>query len=368
MTGRRTDLLQLLPRLPSYLAFRRFGRPKLLPFNLVVSLTYRCNSRCKTCNVWQRSAEELTAEEWARVFEGIGTAPYYLTFSGGEPFLRQDIAEIVRSALRVCRPAVITIPTNALLTDVIPRAVAQILHEMDGSSLGINISLDGIGEEHDAIRGVPGNYERALETYGQLRAIQDPNLTLSIHTVVSRFNVERLPQIYAELSNLQPDSFISEVAEQRVELGTMEADIAPTPLEYAQVADFLAAKARNSRSPGLAGITQAFRAQYYQLAKRILLERRQVIPCYAGFASAHISPEGDVWTCCTRAETLGNLRDTNYQLAPIWAGTAAESLRRSIVAGECYCPMANVSYSNMLLHPPTLFRAARQVLFPSPPG
>jgi MoaA/NifB/PqqE/SkfB family radical SAM enzyme len=153
------------------------------------------------------------------------------------------------------------------------------------------------------------------------------------------------------------------VAEQRAELGTMDLDIAPSPQQYAEVADFLAGQARNSRVAGLARMTQAFRAQYYRLAKRVLLERRQVIPCYAGVSSVHIAPDGDVWACCTRAEPLGNLRQTGYDLAPIWRGQRADAVRRSIAAGECYCPMANVSYSNMLLHPPTLLRAARQVLF-----
>ena len=60
-------MMGLLPRLPAYLTFRRFGRPRPLPFNLVVSVTYRCNSRCKTCNVWKRSADELTTEEWEKL-------------------------------------------------------------------------------------------------------------------------------------------------------------------------------------------------------------------------------------------------------------------------------------------------------------
>jgi MoaA/NifB/PqqE/SkfB family radical SAM enzyme len=355
-------VLRLLPRLPFHMAFRRFGGPGLLPFNLVISVTYRCNSRCKTCNVWQRSARELSTDEWRQVFANLGHTPYYLTFSGGEPFLRDDIAEIVCSAIDLCQPAIVTIPTNGLLTGVIAAQVNEILEHAGKVQIGINISLDGIGEEHDAIRGVKGNYRKAVETYHLLRELAHPNLTLSIHTVVSRFNVDHIEEIYAALSRLQPDSYISEVAEQRVELQTMDSEITPSPEEYARVADFLAAQARNSSHSGLARLTQAFRAQYYGLAKRILFEERQVIPCYAGFSSAHISPDGDVWACCTRAEPLGNLRDTGYELSPIWFGDRAESARRSIAAGECFCPMANVSYSNMLLHPPTLLRVARQVL------
>ncbi len=357
-------MLRLLPRLPGYMAFRQFGAPRLLPFNLVLSVTYRCNSRCKTCNVWQRSAQELTTNEWREVFASFGHTPYYMTFSGGEPFLRDDIAEIVSSAVALCQPAIVTIPTNGLLGEVIVARVKQILEQAGKARIGINLSLDGVGEQHDDIRGVQGNYEKALETYRRLREVDHPNLTLSIHTVVSRFNVEQIEEIYAALSRLEPDSYISEVAEQRVELQTMDSEITPSPEEYARVADFLAAEARNSSATGLAKTTQAFRAQYYGLAKRTLFEERQVIPCYAGFSSAHISPDGDVWACCTRAEPLGNLRDTNYEFASIWFGQRAESMRRSIVAGECFCPMANVAYSNMLLHPPTLFRVARQVLLP----
>jgi MoaA/NifB/PqqE/SkfB family radical SAM enzyme len=357
------EMLELLPQLPQYMAFRRLGKPRRLPLNLVVSLSYRCNSRCKTCNVWQKSADELTADEWRQTFAKIGTVPYYLTFSGGEPFLRNDIVEIVSAACELCKPRIITIPTNALMSRAIPQRVERILHAAQDVEVGVNVSLDGVGQEHDRIRGVEGNYEKALQTYDSLRALEYPNFSLSIHTVVSRFNAQRLPEIYRELSRLQPDSYISEIAEQRVELGTMGMDIAPSPQEYASIADFLINQIKNGSFSGTARITQAFRMRYYDLAKRILFEERQVIPCYAGFASGHIAPDGDVWTCCTRAEPVGNLRETGYDLRPIWFGERADALRRSIAAGECYCPMANVAYSNMLLHPPTLLRVARQVLF-----
>ncbi len=357
-------MLELLPRLPQYMAYRRLGRPRRLPLSLVVSVSYRCNSRCKTCNVWQKSAEELTAEEWRDVFGKIGTAPYYLTFSGGEPFLREDIADIVIAACELCKPHLITIPTNGLMSRAILRRVEKILQAAPGVQVGINISLDGVGQEHDFIRGIEGSYQRALETYRSLRALDYPNLSLSVHTVVSRFNAKRLPEIYHELFKLKADSYISEIAEQRVELGTMDMDIAPSPREYASIADFLVTQIKAGNFAGTAKITQAFRMQYYDLAKRILLERRQVIPCHAGCASGHIAPDGDVWTCCTRADPVGNLRDSAYDLAPIWFAERADVLRRSIAAGECYCPMANVAYSNMLLHPPTLLRVAGRALMP----
>jgi MoaA/NifB/PqqE/SkfB family radical SAM enzyme len=371
-------MLELLPRLPLYWGFYHLGQhrlaPRLLPFSLVISVSYRCNSRCQTCGVWRKTSEEMSADEWRQVFYHLGRAPFYLTFTGGEPFLRTDLHEIVLAGAEHCRPGVITIPTNGLLTRRIADGVDRICAGAADSQVGINLSLDGVGEEHDQIRGVPGNWQRALETWEQLKSLQKQhsNLVLSVHTVVSRFNVHRIREIVEGLEFLGPDSYITEVAEERVELGTVGWDITPSAQEYAPIADYLSARARwtpaagTEATPrkGLARLTQAFRAQYYQLARRVLEEQRQVIPCQAGWASGHIAPDGDVWTCCIRAEPVGNLHQTGYDLRPIWFEQVGElrSLRRSIAAGECACPMANASYANMLLHPRTIARVVRDIL------
>jgi MoaA/NifB/PqqE/SkfB family radical SAM enzyme len=363
---RPMSMIRLASRLPLYWSFRRFGRPRMYPFSIVVSVSFRCNSRCRTCDVWRKPNDDMTVEEWDRVFASLGRTPFYITFTGGEPFLRRDVDEIVLSAYRHCRPSVITIPTNGLLTERVIDRFDAICRECPESQIGINLSLDGIGEEHDELRGVPGNWERAMSTWARLKELQlsHPNLVLSVHTVVSRFNQERFRAIYEGLKFLEPDSYITEVAEERVELDTVGWQITPQPDAYAPIADFLSAQARARPVHGIARFTQAFRAEYYQLAKRVLLEQSQVIDCYAGWASAHIGPNGDIWSCCIRAEPVGNLRETGYDLAPIWFGERMARLRRSIYNKECACPMANASYANMLLHPPTLARVGFEVIKP----
>jgi MoaA/NifB/PqqE/SkfB family radical SAM enzyme len=275
---------------------------------------------------------------------------------------------MVIAGAELCRPGVITIPTNGLLTRRILEQVDAICRGAPHSQVGINLSLDGIGEEHDEIRQVPGNWDRAMETWQGLKELQarHENLVLSVHTVVSKFNTDRIRAIVEGLEFLEPDSYITEIAEERVELDTVGWDITPSPEEYAPIADYLSARATghdNTPQKGLARFTQAFRAQYYQLVKRILQEQRQVVPCQAVWASGHIAPDGDVWTCCIRAEPVGNLRETGYDLRPIWLEQVGEMrrLRASIKGRECACPMANASYANMLLHPPTLARVLRRV-------
>src|SRR4030042_892800 len=111
----------LVARLPLYYLYRRFGWPRMLPLSIVVSVSYRCNSRCVTCDVWRKPNDDLTVEEWRQVFRSIGHAPYYVTFTGGEPFLRRDIVALVRVAWEECRPAILTIPTNGILHKIIPQ-------------------------------------------------------------------------------------------------------------------------------------------------------------------------------------------------------------------------------------------------------
>jgi Iron-sulfur cluster-binding domain len=95
--------------------------------------------------------------------------------------------------------------------------------------------------------------------------------------------------------------------------------------------------------------------------KRTLREQRQIIPCMAGVASAQIAPNGDVWSCCVRAESMGNLREHGYDFGAVWRSAAAQEMRRSIKAGECFCPLANAAYTNMLLHGPTVMKVAGAV-------
>ncbi|MFC2030711.1 radical SAM/SPASM domain-containing protein, partial [Chloroflexota bacterium] len=360
------SMLELLPKLPLYWSYYHLGWPRLLPFSLVVSVSFRCNSKCRTCGVWRKPSDEMSAGEWRKVFAGLGRSPFYLTFTGGEPFIRADLPEIVIAGAEMCRPAVITIPTNGLFTRRTIEGLDRICRAASHSTIGLNLSLDGIEEEHDRIRNVPGNWDRAMKTWQGLKELQatHKNLVLSVHTVVSTFNTDRIREIVHGLEFLEPDSYITEVAEERVELDTMGWEITPGPEEYGPIADFLSARAKAVPTMGLARFTQAFRAHYYQLAKQTLAEQRQVIPCQAGWASGHIAPDGDVWTCCVRAEPVGNLRETGYELQPIWYEQTGHlrRLRSSIAACECACPMANASYANMLLHPPTVARLTKDVL------
>jgi MoaA/NifB/PqqE/SkfB family radical SAM enzyme len=352
-----------IARIPLYSLACRTGKAPPLPMNLTCSVSYRCNSTCQTCNVWRKRVRDLTLDEYERIFRNLGHSPYWLTFSGGEPFLRSDLIDIVLASVRHCRPGIVNIPTNGLLTDRVIRGVERLVRAAQGTQIIINLSLDGIGEQHDRIRGVQGNYAKLMKTYAGLQKIQSPNLTLGLHTVISRFNMDQFMLLREHVRrDLRPDSYITEVAEERVELDTIGLGITPSAEQYGQIVKQLVADIDHETATGVAGIAQAFRRYYYQIAHRTLIERRQVLPCYAGIASAHIAPDGDVWTCCTRAEPIGNLRQVDYDLRRVWHSQPAARLRDSIRRGECSCPLANAAYTSMLCDLPSLWQVGLTLL------
>lgn len=359
------SMREVVTRIPGLKASYMSGRPFAMPVNITISTSYRCNSRCKTCNVWLLPNDDFTLEEWDRTFQSLGRAPYWFTFSGGEPTLRKDLPDMVASAYRHCKPGIINIPTNGIQDKIIPLRVAQVVQSCPDAEVIINLSIDGIGLKHDEVRGVKDNFAHAMRTYAALKELQTryKNLTLGVHTVISNFNVDAFPELCAFVQReLKPDSYITEIAEERVELDTVGLGITPTVEKYSVAIDTLLDSLREKKLTGVSQVTQAFRRQYYEIVKRTLREHRQVIPCMAGVASAQIAPNGDVWTCCVRAESMGNLRDHNYDFARVWRTAKANQLRRSIKAGECFCPLANAAYTNMLSHVPTLAKVSADVM------
>ena len=381
-------------------AFKAFGL-RAYPINFTISVTNKCNSRCKTCNIWRLYEEkpeirvnELSLDEYERIFKSIGGGNmYWVTLSGGEPFLRRDLVDIFAALLERCSPRIVNIPTNATLPSVVERRVREMLeltHENrstvpKASTLILNLSLDGIGAKHDEIRGFKGNFSRFMETYRRLIALKEEfcGLKVGIHTVISVYNVHNLHEIMQFVRKLDEsgagaadavgvcgvgavDGHIFEVAEERDELLTVGSGITPSTRELSEA---LAGVVENVAKEYLKGdflsrLTQAFRLEYYEVLRRVLEERRQVVPCFAGFASCQISPYGDVWACCVlgSSSSFGNLRDADYNFKSVWYSERANEIRRKIKAGACYCPLANASYTNMLCHFPSAFRVLLRIL------
>ena len=125
----------LLLKILNLKAFRTFAfslQRHPMPINFTISVTNKCNARCKTCNIWRiyeeqpsLSKSELSVEEFERIFENIGRNAYWFTISGGEPFLRKDIVEIYDALIHHYSPNTINI--SAITSKLIEKKVREFL-------------------------------------------------------------------------------------------------------------------------------------------------------------------------------------------------------------------------------------------------
>ena len=380
--GPLVAITDLLPRVIEY----RLTRLGLIspgrPINITLSVTNMCQSRCRTCSIWQmyrggRGCEyggihgEMTTGDYERLFRSLGHV-YFVNISGGEPFLRKDLPDIVALANELLTPGVIHIPTNALGPERIQEMTEDILSRLSTSKrrviFTVKPSFDGVGQLHDEIRGVSGNFDKLLDTLARLKHLRKryPNLEVGAGTVISNFNLQNVREIARFVYSLDLDSYISEIAEQRSEMFNQSDPITPSADDYEKaIRTFSEESRRHMAHAGKLGrMTTAFRLIYYDIVVRVLRERRQVLPCYAGISNVHISPFGDVWPCCVLGyeKSMGRLADADHDFWKIWRSKRADDIRSSIRAGECWCPLANQAYSNMLVSPATMARVLAIVL------
>ncbi len=371
---KKSDLFtKLMPYLASYRLNKWFGYKKFNPMTITYSVTAACQSKCKTCQIGAmycqdptRPQKDLKLNEIEKVFQSMKPV-YFFNMSGGEPFMRDDLPEIVELACKYLKPRVVHTPTNAILSDKIIKNTERIIQIVRNYDLTVPVtvkpSIDGVGDKHDEIRGIKGNFKCLIKTIDGLKKLEDKydNFHLELGTVISNFNINDLDEIEDFVHSLGVESYRNEVAECRTEFFNLEDEITPPAEVYQKLIKDFARKVEENigKKKRLARTTEAMRVVYYDLAGKILEEKRQVIPCYAGVSNVHINYDGGVWPCCVLGydKQMGNLRDYDYDFQKLWHSKEAEEVRKYIKDKNCACPLANQAYSNELLHFPTLFKA-----------
>jgi MoaA/NifB/PqqE/SkfB family radical SAM enzyme len=159
------------------------------PTSAIVAVTLRCNARCVMCDIWkQRSAGEIQPREYLKLPASLRE----INLSGGEPFLRQDLPEVMAAIRQACPQARLVISTNGFLVDRMQQMAPQLLRL--GSALAIRVSIDGLRETHDRLRGVPGGFAHALRGLQGLKeaGVQD----LGVGMTLLAENVAQVSRVY----------------------------------------------------------------------------------------------------------------------------------------------------------------------------
>jgi radical SAM protein with 4Fe4S-binding SPASM domain len=318
------------------------------PVKLNLCLTYWCQYRCKTCNIWQRKpTDELTTEE---VIAFVRENPNinWVDLTGGEIFLRPDIDDILHAIVTGWRRlAFLHFPTNGFQTNRIVSSVERIAGRGAAQTI-VTVSLDGDEQTNDEIRGVKGGFRHQIDTFNALRRI--PGVVTVLGVTLSAYNIGRFAETFdacvRECPGLTIDDIHLNVAQtsahyyDNATLHQMTPDPRDARLELREY----------RRRRGAARSPQQFLENVYlAYLDEFLVTGRTPMACHALRASCFIDPWGVVYPCISYSRPMGRLRDTGMRLDPIWNSAGTSVTQQEIWKGQCpQCWTACEAYQSIL--------------------
>jgi MoaA/NifB/PqqE/SkfB family radical SAM enzyme len=322
------------------------------PF-MIVFINSICNLTCEHCFYWQNlnQRDDLTFEEFEKLSLDLGHFEN-LNLSGGEPFIRNEFAEICELFIKNNAVKNIYVPTNGYFTDRTEKALRKVLQNESLKLFVCEISLDGMPEYHNRFRGNPRSFEKAMETYRMLAELQKEDARLRIHsnTVAMSENMDEIWRLTEYLHENCP-------AMEHHNLAIIRGDRKNPSLQgpqlekykelYRHVAEVWADREKQRFGASVEPMLQ--------WAKVKTIEREtQFVPCKAGILSGVVYANGDV-SVCEQHFPLGNLREKSF--FEIWDSPEAEKLREQIKAKKCYCTNEVFMWSSIVFQPVQLTRA-----------
>jgi MoaA/NifB/PqqE/SkfB family radical SAM enzyme len=308
-----------------------------LPTDAVFAITYKCNSRCVMCDIWRiREHHDVPAEVYLKVPKTLRN----VNISGGEPFLNPDIVHIIRNIKHVCPRAKLIISSNGFLPEMIAKK-AQAILRID-PNIGVAISIDGMEEMQEKIRGIPGGFQKNLETLRLLKSINVRHLRIAF-TVTSQ-NIDHFSQVY-ELSRKLNVEFTCAIAQSSDFYFGGKQNPRVSYLDFLE-REFDFVMRRELRSWSL---KRHARAYFIEGLKRFARNGNSVLPSEAGFEHFFMDPKGDVYPSVVHNRILGNLFEQNFE--DLWYSKEAEAAREYVKRGEKAVWMICTARSAIKKHP-----------------
>lgn len=309
------------------------------PFKLTFACTYRCNSRCQLCSIWQKPVKpELSLAEIEKFFQRNNYFTW-IDVTGGEITLRQDITDII-SVIFNNSPQLyfFHFATNCLQPKLVKKVAAHTMQHRP-PKFTITLSLDGDEALHDQLRGIQGNWQRVMETYALLQPLMKDGLEAVFGVTVSAANVNHLPAIVAAAKQRFPHlgwkDFHFNIAHHSSHYYGNAAHVASTTEVAQKTIDAL--RTFDAERPHFWWLApqQWLDAQYRSYAADYYRTNKSPLPCKSLQSSIFMDAYGNCYPCAMWAKKLFKIQEVDYSLAEFWHSTKAELVRAEIAAKKC---------------------------------
>jgi len=289
------------------------------PNQLILFVTSHCNFKCETCFYWENlndTDNDLTLEEIKKIsthFNGLRL----LLLSGGEPFLRKDLFEVIKVFYENNHVRKLHLPTNGYATEKIIATTEKLLMELPDLKINMGISLDAFGEKHDEIKKQNGAFAKAIETQHALVELEKKYniLKTSFYCVVSSDNIEETEKLFQFIAR--------EFGYEKIGFSPLRGDpkdgslSEPSQNDWENIFQMYRKYIQNNPFQ----MKQFFINRKMEFVNRIygnVLSGKGLssIQCSAGKNICVIDANGDVRACELKG-TIANIRDYDYDITKI---------------------------------------------------
>ena len=285
-------------------------------------VTYRCNAKCYMCNTWQhpsKTGEEFSPDLVNKIPEGLK----FINITGGEPFLRDDLDQIIENALKKTKRLVIS--TNGYFTKKIIGVA-----EKYGNRVGIRISIEGLPAANDELRGIKNGFDHGLRTLVTLHSMGMKDIGFGI--TASDRNAKDMIELY-RLANAMGLEFATATTHNSYYFHKHDNKYEDAEMVASEFENIAAELLKTNRPKNW------FRAYFNMgLANKVRGGKRP-LPCEVGSDVFFLDPHGNIMPCNGSEEPMimGNLKEQSFD--EIWNSRKADEIRKQVTNCSKQCWM-----------------------------
>lgn len=332
---------------------------------LILFVTARCNLLCKHCFYTEeilnwKSKKELSLEEYEKIADKAESV-VQVSLTGGEPFIRKDLGDIILAFHERARTLFFNITTNGLLERQILETLESLLARAPGLNLRLGLSIDGFEQVHDRIRDKAGGFRQVLATARALAPLRKryPGFTTHVSTTLTKYNAATICDFIDFVRNdMDVDAhYLGFIRGNAMDPETKEV----TTADYWRATAHL--KRRWIRKNRYQNILNGVNALMNSVNRYILEGDRYFFPCVAGEKMLTIDEEGKIKPCeileqkGVSPHIMGDLRAHDYDLYRVLETSAAKAIRNDILATQCRCSFECANQASVAYNPANFVKA-----------
>ena len=318
------------------------------PISLTHFITNRCNARCKHCFIDFGHPDifkgELSLEEIKKFTKSFGKSLFNVDITGGEPFLRRDIFEIVEAYFMNAGVHSVYVTTNGMYTNWTKEFIDKFIASGIKGNLIFSFSIDNFEVEHDINRRVKGLYNHVMDTYNLVKNYNLPNIMANIALTVTDHNYDKVIELYHYLKKEKGITSITAIAmrEEGV-VKKIDPEIkkkiheAYTALTKLMEEDILNNNMEGYKRDIQGSLLNAKNIIVYKIISDTYLDKKYISHCPAGALYGVIGAKGEVYPCEILNRCLGNLRDYDMNFMELWNNKATADTKKFIKDINCNC-------------------------------